>query len=71
MSIIRGKQAITTGSERSGVDISWMKRRKVIRIGGWYDSFVGIESEEMTLKDFLTTLGITLEDCQNALKDED
>lgn len=53
---------------RSGVEVAYVKSRGVLRIGGWYDSFVGIEGEEISLRDFLFQLGITANDVVRALR---
>lgn len=42
----------------SGITIEYIKRRKVIRVSGWFDSFVGIPGGEMPLDEFLQVLGI-------------
>lgn len=52
----------------SGIDITWYKTRQILSIGGWYDSMVGIEGEDLTLRDFFDRLGITKKDCQKAFK---
>lgn len=51
----------------SGVRAFYSYRDRMIFLDGWYDAFVGIEPVEMTLQKFLQGLGITLEDCQEAL----
>lgn len=50
----------------SGIDITWTKSTRHLRIGGWYDSIVGIESTEMSLREFFDQLGITEKDCARA-----
>ncbi len=55
---------------RSGVHIEYMKTCRQFYIGGWYDGSVGIGSERISLGDFLRAFGITLEDCERALKDD-
>ncbi len=42
----------------SGIDITYIKSRKVLSIGGWYDDFVGIQSVEIPLDKFCELLGI-------------
>ena len=46
----------------SGVDITYVKSRNVLYIGGWYDSYVGIPSTEMSVPEFCEKLGITAKD---------
>lgn len=60
------KIVLPPDAQRSGIDVMYIQRRKTLRISGWYDSFVGIESTEITLKDFFEKLNITLKDCQSA-----
>lgn len=40
-------------SNCSGIDITINKRKKTLSIGGWYDSFVGIESQEISLQEVI------------------
>ena len=37
----------------SGIDITVNKGKKTLSIGGWYDSMVGIESQEITLEEIM------------------
>jgi hypothetical protein len=39
----------TKGSGRSGIRIDVNKGRRTLSIGGWYDTYVGIESGEISL----------------------
>lgn len=55
-------------AQRSGIDVVYIQRRRTLRISGWYDSFVGIEPTEITLRDFFERLNITLKDCQSAFR---
>ena len=48
-----------TAPYRSGVDITYIKSRKVLSIGGWYDGCVGIENVEIPLAEFNKLLGIS------------
>ena len=50
----------------SGIDIRWTRGAMRLDIGGWYDSFVGIEGSSMTLREFFDALGITQKDCAKA-----
>lgn len=56
------------GTTRSGIDVTWTKSSGRIRIGGWYDSIVGIESSDMPLAMFLMKLGITEKDVERSFK---
>jgi hypothetical protein len=47
-----------TGYQSSGIEIEYIKSRDVLRISGFYDLIVGIESTEMSVKDFCERLGI-------------
>jgi len=53
--------------DRSGIEVVYVKSRRLIRVSGWYDSFVGIDGFEKSLADFLTELGITESDVHRAL----
>ena len=44
---------------RSGIDIQYIKKTKMLYIGGWYDSCCGIESASISLSDFLKKLGVS------------
>jgi hypothetical protein len=50
---------IDLGDASSGIDITFTAKRRVLRIGGWYDHMVGIESHDLHLGEFLELLGIT------------
>jgi hypothetical protein len=50
----------------SGIDITWTKSRQSLWISGWYDSFVGIEGQSVSLREFFDLLGITEKDCRKA-----
>lgn len=62
---------IPKDSDRSGVDITWTKTSGELRIGGWYDGCVGIQSESMSLSEFFKRLGITEKDVRKALKESE
>lgn len=47
-------------ANRSGIDITYIKSKDEIEIGGWYDSCVGIQSTRMPFKTFCEKLGINL-----------
>lgn len=49
---------IILGSDHSGIGIEFIKRRKVIAVWGWYDTFVGISGQEIPLSEFFEKLGI-------------
>lgn len=55
--------------DSSGIDITWTPTAQRLEIGGWYDSFVGIESEAMSLREFFDQLGITEEHCKKAWRE--
>ena len=52
----------------SGVDITWTPSASRLDIGGWYDNYVGIQEESMTLREFFGKLGITEKACRQAWK---
>mgnify|MGYP001557952952 CR=1 FL=1 len=49
--------SITVGGS-SGITVTYIKTRRVIRVNGWYDSIVGIEGFELPIDEFLEKLGI-------------
>lgn len=53
-----------------GIKVQYIRRRKTLRINGWYDSIVAIETTEITLKDFFESLNITLKDCQSVFNED-
>ena len=59
---------ITDEYKNSGVDITYVKSRGVLEIGGWYDGFVGIESHTLTLREFFDQLGIDQKAIQKAFR---
>tara|TARA_R110000868_G_scaffold341528_1_gene602390 strand:- start:20 stop:241 length:222 start_codon:yes stop_codon:yes gene_type:complete len=52
----------------SGIDITWTPSAQRLDVGGWYDSFVGLETHCLTLCQFFDELGITEKDCAKAFK---
>ena len=52
----------------SGIDVTYIKRRNVIRISGWYDTCVGIEGQEFDLQEFLDKLGVRKSAIQKVLQ---
>ncbi len=55
-------------ARHSGIDIAYVKSAQKLRIGGWYDSMVGISGGEISLKDFYQKLGITEKCCKKAFE---
>lgn len=55
-------------ASRSGINITWTPSAQRIAIGGWYDSFVGLEGESLSLRAFFDRLGITEAQCRKAWK---
>jgi hypothetical protein len=64
------KKIYMSESKSSGLDVTYYKTTRRIEFGGWYDHIVGIEPTEMSLREFLNKLGITLRDCEKALIDD-
>jgi hypothetical protein len=54
--------------DRSGIAVEWTKTRGVLHISGWYDTYVGIQGTEISLREFFDRLGITSRDCAKAFK---
>lgn len=61
---------LTSGYGRSGIDITWTPSAQRLDIGGWYDSFVGIQTHSMSLREFFERLGITEKDVRKAFKEK-
>ena len=51
-----------------GIEITWTPSANRLDINGWYDHFVHIEGESMSLGAFFLMLGITEADCSRAFK---
>lgn len=63
------REAHRLQSGRDGLDVTWTKTTQRLAFGGWYDSFVGIKGDSMTLREFFDALGITRKDTDRAWKD--
>jgi len=59
------------GSDSQGVEITFTPTAARVDITGWYDQIAGMPTTSLSLKDFLDGLGITLKDCQKALKSQE
>jgi hypothetical protein len=59
---------LTDSYRHSGIDITWTPSAQRLDVGGWYDTFVGLETHSLTLRQFLNELGITEKDCAKAFK---
>jgi hypothetical protein len=58
---------IVSGEGDSGINVTYIKSKRLLEISGWYDGFVGIAPYEIPLRDFLKELGISLKDVENEL----
>jgi hypothetical protein len=56
-------------ANHSGVDVTWTKTTGKLSIGGWYDTYCGIENEEITLCEFFKNLGIGAKELNKAIKE--
>ncbi len=54
---------------RQGIEVKFIKSRRMIRLSGWYDTFVAMGGDEISLGGFLHGLGITLKDCERGLNE--
>lgn len=64
-------QSVTFGYNRhEGVEVSYVKGRRDLSVVAWYDSGVGIGPFQLSLAEFLTSLGVTLKDCEKAFAEE-
>ncbi|HZO88295.1 MAG TPA: hypothetical protein VFB38_08140 [Chthonomonadaceae bacterium] len=55
-------------TEKEGIQMIYMPDRQLIRMDGWYNGRQGtLQPIELPLGDLLRGLGITLEDCRQAL----
>jgi hypothetical protein len=59
---------LTDSYRHSGIDITWTPSAQRLDVGGWYDSFVGLETHSLTLRQLFDELGITEKDCAKAFK---
>ena len=64
------RRVLYLGNDNSGIDVHYVKSRRILRIGGWYDGCAGIQSTETPLGEFLRGLGITQKDVDLAMRDE-
>lgn len=55
----------------SGIDITYTQCNEELSIGGWYDSFVGIENNQIKLIDFLKKLKVKKKTLEKILKEYD
>jgi len=55
---------IIVGDSNAGVRIEYIKSRKMIYVGGWYDTVCGIGGEEIPLAEFCKQLDITANDIE-------
>lgn len=62
---------IDLGDATSGIDITFIAKTRRLIIGGWYDHFVGIESRDIPLGEFLERLGITDAGIRQARKERE
>jgi len=53
----------------SGIQIDYVKTRKTFFVSGWYNSCVGIQGREITLKELLEHFKITVKDCQKVMEE--
>ena len=53
---------IVVGDKHEGVAIQFIKSRKVVFVYGWYDTYIGIEGNDIPLEDFCRRLGIQRKD---------
>ena len=59
---------ITFGDSAAyGTDVTYIRSRRVFLMGGWFDHIVGMESQEISLGDFLRAFRIGVADVQEAL----
>lgn len=61
-------KTIYFGDDSSGIDVTWTKSTQRIYISGWFDGFVGIQGESLTLKEFFDRLEITEKDVKKVFK---
>ena len=64
-----GGNASEGENARAGISVSYVRRRREIRISGWYDGMVGIAGETMPLVDFLARIGVTTMDLMRIAND--
>ena len=52
----------------SGISVEFTKSTGTISVSGWYDSFVGIQGETLTIREFFDRAGIDEDDCRKAFR---
>lgn len=55
-------RAITTGDRRAGAHLEYVKRRRVLRLGGWHGNIERLETVELPLQTFLERLDIEVQE---------
>lgn len=65
----RIRQMTFSAFKSSGCYVYYDTRDKIISVDGWCDHYTHMEGAEVTLKEFLEGLGITLEDVKSVLED--
>ena len=68
MSYEWNERVLYLGTTHDGISVRYVKSRRVLLIGGWFDGSVGIEGGEVPLSEFLKGLDITRLDCLAALR---
>jgi hypothetical protein len=61
-----GRFYIPEDANRSGIEVTYIPRLGILRIGGWYDSMVGLDGGEFRLHELFQLLGITEQDAKKA-----
>ena len=56
------------GQTREGITIAYIHSRRVLEVGGWYNSEAKIEKTEIPLTEFLAMLGITSADIERSMQ---
>ena len=57
------------GGKRDGIYIQFNRSKSMIHVCGWYDTYVGIEGESISLHEFIARIGITKADVAKAMKE--
>lgn len=65
------KRIAASADGSSGVDVTYVKRRRTLLLGGWYDGMFGIYTgdADIPLAEFLDRLGISDSDIRKARKE--
>lgn len=63
------RERFAAGDDVSGMSVTWTDARQLLEFDGWYEHFVHLQGDSMTLREFFDALMITEQDCKRAWKE--